>query len=179
MATKLEDAIPEDLVPPDAPWPVILGIDPGTRVVGYGAVVAAPGAARLLACGAIDAGGRDAVPTRLARIARDVALLVRRLRPRVVVVEKAFHAVNAKSALRIGEGRGVVLAVAADQGVEVAEYPPAVAKKAIGGHGAASKEQVRAMVKTILGIEVPLESMDASDALALALAHVHRSRSPG
>jgi crossover junction endodeoxyribonuclease RuvC len=176
MPRDLADSIPADLVPPDAPWPVILGIDPGTRVVGYGAIVVAGDGPRLLVCGAIHAGARARVPDRLARIAADVRLLVQRLRPSVVVVEKAFHAVNAQSALRIGEGRGVVLAIAAEHGCAVAEYPPAVAKKAVLGNGNASKPQVRAMVTVLLGLAAPPESEDASDALALAIAHVQRMR---
>jgi len=176
MTRDLADAIPEDLVPPDAPWPVILGLDPGTRCVGFGAIVSADSGPRLLACGAIEPGGRRPVPERLAYIARDVRLLLRRLRPAVVVIEKAFHAVNAQSALRIGEGRGVLLASAAEFGSAIAEYPPAVAKKAVMGNGGASKVQVRAMVTRILGLAEPPESEDASDALALALAHIHRLR---
>ena len=179
MSSDLQDKIPADLVPVDAPWPVVLGIDPGTRIVGYGAIVAAGSGPRLLACGAIDAGGRRPVPERLARIAGDLRVLLARLRPRVVVVEKAFHAVNAQSALRIGEGRGVVLALASEHGCVVAEYPPAVAKKAIGGHGGATKEQVRAMVTTILALAERPEPIDATDALALALAHVQRMRVAG
>jgi crossover junction endodeoxyribonuclease RuvC len=180
MTRDLADCIPADLVPPDAPWPVVLGIDPGTRVVGYGAIVAAGDGPRLLVCGAIQAGGgRTPVPQRLALIARDVKLLVGRLRPAVVVVEKAFHAVNAQSALRIGEGRGVVLAIAAEHGCAVAEYPPAVAKKAVLGNGNASKQQVRAMVAVLLGLAAPPDSEDASDALALAIAHVQRMRTAG
>src|SRR5262245_12386607 len=175
MPTDLAAAIPEGLVPPDAPWPVVLGLDPGTRVVGFGAVVAAGGGPRLLVCGAIDAGPRGAVPERLARIARDVRLLLCRLRPAVVVVEKAFHALNAQSALRIGEGRGVILAAAAEHGCRIVEYPPAVAKKALC-HGGASKAQIRAMVTTVLGLAQQPEPDDASDALALALTHVHRLR---
>ena len=174
MPIDLAAAIPADLVPPDAPWPVVLGIDPGTRVVGYGAVVAARGGPRLLVCGAIDA-GPHAVPERLARIARDVRFLLGRLRPAAVVVEKAFHAQNAQSALRLGEGRGVILAAAAEHGCRIVEYPPAVAKKALC-HGGATKAQIRAMVMTILGLAVRPEPDDASDALALALTHVHRVR---
>jgi crossover junction endodeoxyribonuclease RuvC len=175
MPADLAASIPADLVPPDAPWPVILGLDPGTRVVGFGAVVVADGGPRLLVCGAIDAGSRGAVPERLARIARDVRLLLARLRPAAVVVEKAFHAVNAQSALRIGEGRGVILAAAAEHGCRIVEYPPAVAKKALC-HGGASKAQIRAMVATVLKLAVHPEPDDASDALALALTHVHRLR---
>jgi crossover junction endodeoxyribonuclease RuvC len=179
MPRDLADAIPEDLVPPNARWPVILGIDPGTRAVGFGAVVAADGGPRLLVCGVIEPGGRRPVPARLAHIARDLRMLVRRLRPQVVVVEKAFHARNAQSALRIGEGRGVILATAAEHGCAVAEYPPAVAKKAVMGNGNAAKAQVRAMVTVILGLAAPPESEDASDALALALTHVFRMRVAG
>lgn len=177
MPADLAAAIPADLVPPDAPWPVILGLDPGTRVVGFGAVVAAQGGPRLLVCGAIDAGSGRAVPVpeRLARIARDVRFLLGRLRPSAVVVEKAFHAVNAQSALRIGEGRGVILAAAAEHGCRIVEYPPSVAKKALC-HGGASKAQIRAMVATVLKLAVHPEPDDASDALALALTHVHRLR---
>ncbi len=174
MTPELADAIPEDLVPPNPPWPVILGFDPGTRVVGFGALVAADGGPRLLVCGAIRAPAAP-VPERLAAIARDVRLLLARLRPAVVVVEKAFHARNAQSALRLGEGRGVILAEAAERGCRIVEYPPAVAKRVLG-HGAASKGQVRAMVTALLGLSEPPEPIDASDALALALTCVQRLR---
>ena len=170
---EIERAIPENLVPPDCAWPIVLGIDPGTRIVGYGAVVAAPRGPRFLACGAIRA-GNGSVPERLARIRDDVELLLTRLRPGVVAVEDAFAAVNVRSALRIGEGRGVVLAAAAGRGCQVAQYAPSVAKKAVLGHGAGSKEQVRAMVTTILRMERAPELLDATDALSLALAHVSR-----
>lgn len=99
-------------VPPDFPWPIVLGIDPGTRWVGYGALVLAPGAMRLLATGTLST-GKGTVAERLARLRTEMDQLLSQLRPLVVVVEEAFSAINVQSALRIGEGRGVVLACAA------------------------------------------------------------------
>jgi crossover junction endodeoxyribonuclease RuvC len=157
-------------------WPIFLGIDPGTRVVGYGAIVAAPRGPRLLAAGVVRTEKKASVPERLGRIQAEIERLLSALRPTVVVVEQAFAARNVQSALRIGEGRGVILACAAASGAEVVQYAPAVAKKALIGHGAADKTQVARMVAEILnakGLDLPL---DASDALAMALAHWQRSR---
>lgn len=153
---------------------VVLGIDPGTRVVGYGAVVDAASGPRLYACGALRAGANDDVPTRLAFLRRELDLLVAKLQPNVVVVEQAFAARNVQSALRIGEGRGVVLACAAACGAKIEQYAPAVAKKALIGNGAADKTQVAWMVAQILGLAQAPEPLDATDALALALAYVQR-----
>jgi crossover junction endodeoxyribonuclease RuvC len=164
---------PDAFVPSDCPWPVVLGIDPGTRALGYGAVVVAPEGPRLVVCGVVRAPAKDTVACRLGRIADELDALLQRLRPRVIALESAFAARNVQSAFRIGEARGVVLSTAARRAVDVAEYAPAVAKKAMIGNGNASKEQVAAMVATVLGLSVDLPD-DASDALALALTHVHR-----
>lgn len=153
---------------------VVLGIDPGTRVVGYGAVVDAPRGPKLYACGALRAGVKDDVPLRLAFLRRELDLLIAKLQPNVVVVEQAFAARNVQSALRIGEGRGVVLACAAASGARIEQYPPAVAKKALVGSGAADKTQVAWMVAQLLGLAQAPEPLDATDALALALAYVRR-----
>jgi crossover junction endodeoxyribonuclease RuvC len=90
------------------------------------------------------------------------------------VVEQAFAARNVQSALRIGEGRGVVLACAAATGARIEQFAPAVAKKALVGHGAADKTQVARMVGEVLGLVEPPKPLDATDALALALALVQR-----
>jgi len=148
---------------------VILGIDPGTRVVGYGAVAATPQGPRLVEAGVVRASSRG-VPERLGEIRAALDLVMERLRPEVVVVEEAFAARNVQSALRIGEGRGVVLACAVCAGARVEQMPPASAKKAVVGHGGAHKEQVAAMVARHLELEAPPQPLDASDALALALA---------
>lgn len=156
--------------------PVVLGIDPGTLVVGYGAVVAAARGPRLLASGALRAGRELSVPERLAWIRAELDRLIALVRPTTVVVEMAFAARNVQSALRIGEGRGVVLACAAATGCEVVQFAPAVAKKSLVGHGGADKSQVARMVAALLGLEAAPEPLDATDALALALAHVQRGR---
>jgi crossover junction endodeoxyribonuclease RuvC len=162
--------------PPTCRWPILLGIDPGTRVVGYGAIVAAERGPRLLAAGVVRTDPKSPVPDRLGQIQGEIAVLLAKLRPTIVVVEQAFAARNVQAALRIGEGRGVVMACASAFGAEVVQYAPAVAKKALVGHGAADKSQVARMVAEILNagnLDLPL---DASDALALALAHWQRSR---
>jgi crossover junction endodeoxyribonuclease RuvC len=96
----------------------------------------------------------------------------------LVVVEEAFASRNVQSALRIGEGRGVVLACAAAAGIRIEQVPPAVAKKALVGYGAAHKTQVAAMVARTLNLATPPEPLDATDALALALTHVVRRGRP-
>lgn len=153
---------------------IVLGIDPGTRVVGYGAVVVQASGPKLLAAGVVRLPASKGVPERLAVIHERLTRLMQELRPQVVVVERAFAAKNIASALRIGEGRGLALACAATCGASVVEMAPRAAKKRVVGTGDADKEQVAHMVKRALGredLEVPL---DATDALALALAHVVR-----
>ncbi len=149
---------------------MILGIDPGTLVVGYGAVTTRSRSAGFLRAGVVRAVRRSPVPVRLAQIQRELLALLEEIRPDIVVVERAFAAKNIQSALRIGEGRGVALACAAAFGAEIVEIPPASAKKSVAGHGAAGKEQVARMVAVALGLREPPKPLDASDALALALA---------
>lgn len=175
-ASAAQKAAQPALVPDGCAWPIVLGIDPGTRVLGYGAIVIAPDGPRLLTAGTIRPKASGNAPARLAEIARELPELLRRCRPTHVVVERAFAAINVQSALRIGESRGVALACAAQAGAEVLELSPAAARRSVVGSGAASKEQVAAMVARHLrlpGLELPL---DATDALALALAHIQSLR---
>jgi len=175
----LRGVIPADLVPKDCPWPIVLGIDPGTRLMGYGALVVAPEGARFVACGVLRPNARAAVATRLGEIQAELEQLLGALRPCLLALERAFHSKNVQAAFRIGEARGVVLATAARAGIEVLELAPAAAKKAVLGHGGASKEQIARMIATLLGtgpLDVPA---DATDALALAFAGVKRRSLPG
>ena len=153
---------------------VILGIDPGTVVVGYGAVRATVGGVELVTAGVLRPRRTAPVPERLGEIGAGLDQLLTDLGPAVVVVEEAFVSRNVQSALRIGEGRGVVLAAATRFGARVVQMPPAVAKKALVGNGAAPKEQVAGMVGRLLGVSPEQVSLDATDALALALAHLLR-----
>lgn len=154
----------------------LLGVDPGTRVTGFGAVRRAGGEPRLVGAGVIRTSTRADAATRLGELALGVERVLGELRPEVVVVERAFASRNVASALRIGEVRGAVLAAAARAGAQVVELPPSVAKKALVGNGQAHKTQVAAMVARLLGLEVAPEPLDATDALALALAHHLRGR---
>jgi crossover junction endodeoxyribonuclease RuvC len=164
--------------PAGCTWPIVLGIDPGTRVLGYGLVVVSPSGPRMLAAGVLRARKRT-IAERLGFLSVEIDELLARFRPECMAVESAFSARNVRSALRLGEGRGVVLACGARFGIEVLEYPPAVVKKSVVGNGAASKEQVAAMVGTTLGVAELDVALDATDALAVALTHVFRARAPG
>lgn len=169
----------EVVVPHDCPWPIVLGVDPGTLIVGYGAIVRRTEGPRLLAAGTIKPTGKLSVPLRLAAIRFEFERLLHRLRPTVVVVEKAFSAQNVQSALRIGEGRGVILAAAAGFGAEVVQYMPSTAKKSVVGSGQGTKEQVAAMVARLLGLETVPGPLDVTDALGLALAFDQKDRGAG
>jgi len=154
----------------------LLGVDPGSRVTGFGAVRLGAGLPRFVGAGVIRTSTRADAATRLGELADGIARVLEELRPEVVVVERAFAARNVASALRIGEVRGVILAAAARAGAQVFELPPAVAKKALVGNGQAHKTQVAAMVARLLGLDTVPEPLDATDALALALAHHLRGR---
>ena len=156
---------------------IVLGVDPGRRVVGYGAVVDLRGGPRFLAAGVLRVDPKKSVAERLAWILDELEAIVARVRPSVVVVEQAFAHRNIRAALRIGEARGVILACAARARAEAIEISPAAAKKAVLGHGGADKTRVARMVGRILGLQELPRPLDATDALALAIAHVHR-RSP-
>jgi crossover junction endodeoxyribonuclease RuvC len=162
-------------VPENCPWPIVLGLDPGTRVLGYGAILDARGDHRLLAAGAIRPAG-DEAPARLGDIQRQIMDLFERLRPTVIVVETAFSTLNVQSALRLGEARGVLLACASRWGAEVVQYAPSVPRKTLLGNGNAKKEQVAAMVATLLGLAEPPRPLDVTDALSLALTYLHRGK---
>lgn len=156
---------------------LVLGIDPGTRVLGFGAVEWTVSGPKLRSAGVLRTAAKDALPERLGALAGELETLLARLGPAVVVVEQAFAATNVQSALKIGEARGVVLACAVRQGCQVVQYPPAVAKKALVGSGQAHKSQVAGMVRRLLGESASGLALDATDALALALTHLLRGRS--
>jgi crossover junction endodeoxyribonuclease RuvC len=151
-----------------------LGIDPGSRVTGWGVVERGANGFRRLASGAVRLGAETALSARLARLHAECLALVHAWAPDVVVLERNFVAHNVQSAFRIGEVRGVVLAAAAAAGRTVHEYAPATVKLAAVGHGGADKETVTRGVVALLRLaERP--SSDAADALALALCHLQQA----
>lgn len=148
-----------------------LGIDPGSRVTGWGVVESAGPLLRYLACGTVVLGASASLPDRLARLHADCLGLLEAWAPSVVVIERAFVARNVQSALRLGEVRGAILSAVASAGVALEEYAPAAVKLAAVGHGAADKETVARGVTLRLGL-ARRPSADAADALALALCHL-------
>ena len=154
----------------------ILGVDPGTRITGWGLVGGTPGNPTWLDAGVIRLGApEDDLALRLHRLREQVEKIVDRVQPTCSAVESPFHGANARSALQLAHSRGVVLAVLASAGLDVHEYTPATVKKAVTGNGRAPKEQVRRMVECLLRHPGPA-STDQSDALAVALCHAGSRR---
>ncbi len=158
-------------IPPSGGRPCrILGIDPGTRFVGYGIVEKRANALVYLAGGCIQAVG-DSIAQRLVAIHRGLSEVVREHRPDTAAVETVFTGHNPKTAIAIGEGRGVALLSIAENGVEVKGYAPALVKRSVTGSGRADKDQVRAMVQALLCLPALPETDHEADALALAITH--------
>jgi len=151
----------------------IFGIDPGSGRTGYGCVETDGSRHRLVACGAIGSRTAESLPLRLARIHRELAVLLAECRPDCVAIENLFHAANVRSALRLGHARGVAMLAAVEAGCPVVEYSPAEIKRAIVGYGRAEKHQMQAMIKLLLGLDRPPSPHDAADALAVAICHLH------
>lgn len=152
---------------------MVVGIDPGTWCLGFGVVGRIGGGLRLVDHGAFRAGAGLSIAERLRHMHACVCRLLDHHRPDVLALEQAFLQKNVQSALRLGEVRGTILLAAAARELPVVEYPTAVAKKSVTGHGGASKEEVRFMVMEELALETPPEPLDATDALALALCLLH------
>jgi crossover junction endodeoxyribonuclease RuvC len=151
----------------------VLGIDPGTVVLGYGVVESGEGPhARLLECGILTTGSRDPLPARLRVLHDGVVALLARHTPDAMAVESAFYGKNVRTAVVLSHARGVILLAAEVAGVEIAEYSPAVVKKTIVGRGAALKPQVGYMVAQLLRLKSPPEPADAADGVAVALTHL-------
>jgi crossover junction endodeoxyribonuclease RuvC len=152
----------------------ILGLDPGTRYFGYGVIERlGPGRVHYIECGILEPPRRAELAERLAVIAAGLREVIGELTPSVVAVEGVFHGVNARSALQLGHSRGVALATAGAHDLRVHEYAPATVKRAVAGNGAATKNQVQAMVRMLCGL-ARAPRLDASDALAVAICHAFR-----
>ncbi|MBL8988004.1 MAG: crossover junction endodeoxyribonuclease RuvC [Gemmatimonadetes bacterium] len=149
----------------------ILGIDPGTGVVGYGVVESGgPGRlARLVECGVIRTNPRRPLPARLLAIHEGLEELLARHQPSAMAVEDIFYGTNVRTTAVLGHARGVILLAGARAGVAVHEYPPATIKKAIAGRGGALKPQVGFMVAKLLGLKTAPTPADAADGVAVAL----------
>jgi crossover junction endodeoxyribonuclease RuvC len=152
----------------------VLGIDCGSEFTGYG-VVEELSAGGLVCCtaGAIQLKKGSPMAARLQKIFSDLTAIIAEHRPDTVAIEDVFYAVNVKTALKLGQVRGVAMLAASSSGLPVAEYSPLSIKSAVVGYGKAEKEQVQIMVTRLLKLDLPPEPMDASDALAIAICHIH------
>jgi crossover junction endodeoxyribonuclease RuvC len=153
---------------------VVLGLDPGTLATGYGIVARTGSRLTLVDCGSIRNDASSPMALRLGRIHGELIAVIDRHRPDEFAIESAFYGKNAQSALKLGHARGVAMLAAVERGLGITEYSPREVKKAVAGKGTASKEQVRFMVRSILSLDKAPMGLDASDAVAIALCHMHR-----
>ena len=151
-----------------------MGLDPGSRVTGYGVIAMEGNHLRCLGYGgllALRKNGANDLPSRLTRIYQSLCELLELHAPEMVAVEDVFHSVNAKSALQLGQARGVILLAAGQLQIPLFEYSALQVKKAVVGYGRATKPQVQIMVKTLLKLSKEPQPHDAADALAIAICH--------
>jgi len=152
----------------------VLGIDCGTEYTGYGVVeLGADGSLCNCTFGAIRLSPRDPLPQRLSLIFDHLGEVIRCYHPDHVAIEDVFYAVNVKSALKLGQVRGVAMLAASAAGLAVTEYAPLSIKSSVVGYGKAEKQQVQSMVTRLLRLDAPPDSPDAADALAIAICHLH------
>jgi crossover junction endodeoxyribonuclease RuvC len=157
---------------------IVLGIDPGTLVTGFGVIERTRNTIRLLDCGSIKNSGEVSMPLRLKKIYTGLQQVIRRFHPDEFAIESAFYGKNVQSALKLGHARGVSILAAVEEEIPTTEYSPREVKRAIVGSGAASKEQVAFMVKSLLGLTNAKMLHDTSDALAIAICHAQRMTTP-
>ena len=157
---------------------VILGIDPGTNVMGYGILGVVGGKPVMIAMGLIELSKVGDHYLRLARIYERVSMLVDEFCPDELAIEAPFFGKNVQSMLKLGRAQGVAMAAALSRGLAVSEYAPMRIKQSITGRGSAAKEQVAAIVCRILSIDQPPRRLDATDGMAVALCHHFTTASP-
>jgi crossover junction endodeoxyribonuclease RuvC len=158
----------------------VFGIDCGTEVTGFGVVESDDSGRQtrlvMKAMGAIRLARTKTLPVRLEEVYRELTTQLEIWKPDAVAIEEVFYSVNAKSALKLGQVRGVALLAAATQKLPVAEYAPLKIKSSVVGYGLAKKEQVQFMVARLLELAEEPQSEDAADALAVAICHIHTAQ---
>lgn len=148
---------------------IILGIDPGTAITGFGVLESSGGKISVIDYGCIFTDAKLDMPQRLSLIGERLKKIISKHKPHAIAVEELFFFKNAKTAISVGEARGVVLFIGKSMKLEVFEYTPLQVKQAVVGYGRAEKKQVQNMVKMILGLKYMPKPDDAADALAVAI----------
>ena len=153
----------------------VLGIDPGSETLGWGVVDGSGSKYALVAFGTVKSNPREQFSKRLLNIYDGVAEVIAEHSPDVISVEDTFYAVNVGVALKLGQVRGLMLLLAEQRGLEIAEYAPRLVKQTVVGYGNAEKRQIQEMVKILLKMEAVPTPLDAADALAIAICHFHHA----
>ncbi len=156
---------------------LILGIDPGFAIVGFGLIRSEGGQQRALRCGAITTAAGTPLPTRLVRIADDLDQLLAEFQPDAMAIEELFFNRNVTTGISVAQARGVILETAERRGVPIFEYSPSQVKQAVVGYGKAEKHQVMEMTRQLLHLKAVPKPDDAADALAVALCHARSATS--
>ena len=156
---------------------IILGIDPGLAIVGWGVIEYSNSKIKTIAYGAIETPAHTPTEDRLLLIYEGMRELIATYKPDDVAVEELFFNTNTTTAIRVAEARGVILMAARKHGVSISEYTPLQVKQAVVGYGRAEKKQVINMVTMLLGLDKPPRPDDTADALAIALCHAHSGAS--
>lgn len=151
----------------------ILGIDPGYAILGYGIIEKVGNKFAVIDYGAVTTDTNIDMPDRLKHIYYSIMDIIQQSEPDEVAIEELFFNTNTKTAIKVGEARGVAILAAANSGLPIAEYTPLQIKQALTGYGRADKKQVQMMVKTILSLPKIPKPDDTADALAAAICHAH------
>lgn len=154
---------------------IILGVDPGSVRTGWGVIELAGNRLRGIAAGIVEAGSKDPFEVRLKRVHQGICEVIETYTPTEMAVEDVFFAHNARSALKLGQARGVVLLAGAQADLPIGSYAPALVKRSVAGRGRASKQQIAQIVCAMLGFR-KLPGLDATDALAIAITHANAAR---
>lgn len=154
---------------------LVLGIDPGTAITGYG-LVRQDEDLHLVECGVITTPAGMPLPERLLAIHKQLSALLALHHPQAVAVEELFFSKNVRTAMSVGQARGVVLLAAAQAALPIFEYKPAEVKQAVAGYGGADKAQMQEMVRLLLDLDSAPQPDDAADAVAIAICHLHSAR---
>ena len=157
---------------------LVLGVDPGIHCVGYGLIQVKSGVCSAKDHGFFRIDKKLQFPERLKRIHDALSDILEEWKPDVMAVEEVYVTQNAKTTLRLGHARGVIILAAVEKGIEVAEYAPREVKKAVSGIGSATKEQIQWMMAQMLHLQLDMLQEDAADGLAVALCHGLRSSTP-
>lgn len=154
-----------------------IGIDPGTAITGYGVLKEEEdGSLTVIDYGVIETSARDSMPRRLVQLHKELKKIIDLHQPQSGAVEKLFFARNVRTALSVGQARGIALLALAEAGVDISEYSPNEVKQAVAGYGGADKHQVQSMVQALLELDQIPQPDDAADALAVAICHLHSAR---